>query len=112
MYDVSENTTPANIVKLLSWISFVHSYNTLTSTSEHFHTKESAQWQTKCFSHVLGSKFGTGYLKFLKKKKKKKAFKRKLQHWRWHDYCENEKVILLSFIFIVLSFFPLLVSLA
>ena len=72
MYDVSENTTPANIVKLLSWISFVHSYNTLTSTSEHFHTKESAQWQTKCFSHVLGSKFGTGYLKFLKKKKKKK----------------------------------------
>ena len=70
MYDVSENTTPTNIVKLLSGISFVHSYNTLASTSEHFHTKESAQWQTKCFSHVLGSKFGTGYFKFLKKKKK------------------------------------------
>ena len=69
MYDVSENTTPANIVKLLSGISFVHSYNTLASTSEHFHTKESAQWQTKCFSHVLGSKFGTGYFKFFKKKK-------------------------------------------
>ena len=43
MYDVSENTTPANIVKLLSGISFVHSYNTLASTSEHFHTKESDQ---------------------------------------------------------------------
>ena len=43
MYDVSENTTPANIVKLLSQISFVHSCNTLASTSEHFHIKESAQ---------------------------------------------------------------------
>ena len=113
MYDVSENTAPASISEIVVSNFFFHSYNTLASTSEHFHSKESARWQTKCFPHVLGSKFGTGYLKLLKKKQKtKKTFKRRLQYWRWNDYCEKEKVILLSFIFIILSFFPLLVSLA
>ena len=60
---------------------------------------------------VLRSKFGMGYLKFLKKDRKKllkdHALKKMLldilQTDGYND-CENEKVILLSLIFILLYF--------
>ena len=63
----------------------------------------------KCFPRVLGSKFGTGNLKVFKKTKK--SLQKKIPILTLNDYCENEKVILLSFIFIILSIFSL-VSLA
>ena len=71
MYDVNKNTAPDNISKLFSRISSVHTYNTRASTSEHFYTKESRlNVKRNAFSRV-GSKFGMGYLKFLKKDRKK-----------------------------------------
>ena len=50
MYDVNKNTAPDNILKLFSRISSVHTYNTRSSTSEHFYTK----CQTKCFFACWG----------------------------------------------------------
>ena len=78
MYDVSENTTttPANIVKLLSGISFVHSYNTLVSTSEHFHTirlNDKRNAFLTCWGQNLEQDTSNSL-------KKKKALKRRLQY--------------------------------
>ena len=66
MYDVNKNTAPDNILKLFSRISSVHTYNTGASTSEHFDSMSN-----EMFFHALGSKFGMGYLKSLKKDRKK-----------------------------------------
>ena len=66
MYDVNKNTAPDNILKLFSRISSVHTYNTRASTSEHFDSMSN-----EMLFRVLGSKFGMGYLKFLKKDRKK-----------------------------------------
>ena len=61
MYDVNKNTAPDNILKLFSRNSIVHTYNTRASTS----------MSNEMLFRVLGSKFGMGYLKFLKKDRKK-----------------------------------------
>ena len=58
---------------------------------------------------VLGSKFRMGYLKFIKKDRDQGNAPRYPSNWRllyWcgYDYCKNEKVILLSFIFILFYF--------
>ena len=71
MYDANKNTAPDNILKLFSRISSVHTYNTRASTSEHFYTKESRLNVKRSAFRVLGSKFGMGYLKFLKEDRKK-----------------------------------------
>ena len=71
MYDVSKNTAPDNILKLFSRISRVHTYNTHASTSEHFHLKNLDSMSNEMLFRVFGSKFGMGYLKFLKKDRKK-----------------------------------------
>jgi len=71
MYDVNKNTAPDNILKLFSRISSVHTYNTRAATSEHFYIKESRLDVNEMLFRVLGSKFGMGYLKFLKKDRKK-----------------------------------------
>ena len=71
MYDVNKNTAPDNILKLFSRISSVHTYNTRASTSEHFYIKESRLNVNEMLFRVLGSKFGMGYLKFLKKDRRK-----------------------------------------
>ena len=71
MYDVNKNTAPVNISKLFSRISSVHTYNTRASTSEHFILKNLDSMSNEMLFRVLGSKFGMGYLKFLKKDRKK-----------------------------------------
>ena len=71
MCDVRKNTAPDNILSLFSRISGVHTYNTRASTSEHFYTKESWLNVKQMLSRMLGSEFGMGYLKFLKKDRKK-----------------------------------------
>ena len=68
MYDLNKNTASDNILKLFSRISGVHTYNTRASTSQHFYTKESRfKVKRNAFSRV-----GMGYLKFLKKDRKKR----------------------------------------
>ena len=64
------------LLRIIFWnsssrISSVHTYNTRASTSEHFYTKESWLNVKQMLSRMLGSEFGMGYLKFLKKDRKK-----------------------------------------
>ena len=68
---VNKKTAPDNILKLFSRISSVHTYNTRASTSEHFYTKNVDSMSNEMLFRVLGSKFGMGYVKFLKKDPKK-----------------------------------------
>ena len=69
--DVNKNTAPDNILKLFSRISSVHTYNTRALTFEHLYTKNLNSMSNEMLFCVLGSKFGMGYLKFLKKDQKK-----------------------------------------
>ena len=76
--DVNKNTAPENILKLFSPVSSVHTYNTRTSTSEHFHTKESRlNVKRNAFSGV-GVKIWNGIPQILNKRPKK-AFKGSLK---------------------------------
>ena len=64
------------LLRIIFWnsssrISSVHTYNTRASTSEHFILKNLDSMSDEMLSRVLGSKFGVGYLKFLKKDRKK-----------------------------------------
>ena len=72
---------------MFHFISSFHTYNTRASTSEHFYTKESRVDVKRNVFRVLGSKFGMGYLKFLKKDRK--AFKRSLKEMLL-DFLETE----------------------
>ena len=52
-YDININYAPIKISNLFSKITSVHSYNTRSSTSEHFFTQQSAcNIQSKAFSRV------------------------------------------------------------
>ena len=107
MYDVSKNTAPDNISKLFSRIS-------RASTSEHFYTKESRlNVKRNAFSRV-GVKIWNGIPQILKERPKKAFITKRnatrfpwnwrLLYWCGYDHRENEKVILLSFIFILFYF--------
>ena len=116
MYDVNENTAPKILwncaPEFLLFIFTIHSPLNIfiVHNLSTFHTKESAQWRKwNVFLASWGQNLERETSKSLKKQKK--AFKRRFLYWRWNDYCENEKVILLSFIFIILCIFSL-VSLA
>ena len=114
MYDVNRNTAPDNI-ELFSRISSVHPYN--ISTFEHFYTKESRLKVKRNAFLRVGVKIWNGIPRILKKKTGKNFQKiiksngtRYPAKWRLldgcrYDYSENEKVILLSFIFISFSFY-------
>ena len=72
MYDGNKNTAPDNILKLFSRISGVHTYHTRASTFEHFYMlKNLDSMSNEMLFPVLELKFGMGYLKFLKKERKK-----------------------------------------
>ena len=72
MYDVNKNTAPVNISKLFSRISSVHTYNTRAAQPLNiFIVKNLDSMSNEMLFRVLGSKFGMGYLKFLKKDRKK-----------------------------------------
>ena len=76
--DVNKNTAPENILKLFSPVCCVHTYNTRTSTSEHFGTKESRlNVKRNAFSRV-GVKIWNGIPQILNKRPKK-ALKRSLK---------------------------------
>ena len=78
MYDVNKNIAPDNILKLLSRISSVHTYNTRAPTSEHFYIKEyRLNVKRNAFSRV-GVKTWNGIPQVLKERPKK-AFKRSLK---------------------------------
>ena len=93
-YDVNKNPAPDNILKLFSRISSVHTYNTRGSTSEHFYTKESRVYvKRNAFSRV-GVKIWN-----------ETTQTEDSNNQCTYDYCENEKVILLSFIFTIFYFY-------
>ena len=77
MYYVNKNTAPGNILKLFSCISSVQ-----PQPLNIFLLMNLDLMSNEMLSRVWGLKFGTGYLEFLKKKKKKdrrKTFKRSLK---------------------------------
>ena len=98
-YDVNKNTAPDNILKLFSRISTVHTYNTRASTSEHFYTKEfRVDVNRNAFSRV-------GVQIWNEMPQTEDSYNQCR-----YDYCENEKVILLSFIFIIYYFYNSLIN--
>ena len=99
MYDVNKNTAPDNILKLFSRISSVHTYNTRASTSEHFYTKESRVDVKRNALSRVGVKIWNEI----------PQTEDSYNQCRY-DYCENEKVILLSFIFIIFHFYNSLIN--
>ena len=114
MYDVNRNSAPENI-ELFSRISSVHTYN--TSTFEHFYTKESRlKVKRNAFLRVgvkiwnripqiLKKNNGKNFQKIIKSNATRYIAKWRLLNWCRYDYSENEKVILLSFIFISFCFY-------
>ena len=75
VYDVNKNAAPKNILKLLSRISIVHTYNTRASTSKHVYTKESRlNVRRNAFSRVE-VKIWNGIPQILKERPKKKLLK-------------------------------------
>ena len=71
MHDLHKNTAPGNILKLFSRISSVHTYKARAPASEHFILKNLDSMSNEMLFRVLGSKFGTVYLKLRKRKKRK-----------------------------------------
>ena len=71
MYDVNKNTAPDNILKLFSRISSVHNTIHVPQRLNIFILKNLDSMSNEMLFLVLGSKSGMGYLKFLKKDRKK-----------------------------------------
>ena len=68
MYDVNKNTAPDNILKLFSRISSVDILTIhVPQPLNIFILKNLDSMSNEMLFRVLGSKFGIGYVKFLKK---------------------------------------------
>ena len=109
MYDVNRNTAPDNILKVFCRISSVHTYNIhVLQPLNIFILKNLDSMSNEMISWVLGSKFGM-VPQILKERSVKALLLDNLQTEDFYNgcrnnYCENEKVILLSFYFQFTSF--------